>query len=66
MGESFFKDLFPNIYCLALDSQTSMGNCFDFNRSCWVPRLRSNPNDWEVDEIIRLLKLLGSLNPRFE
>lgn len=45
VGESPLKDSFTNIYCLALDSEASMENCFDFSRKCQAPRLRREPND---------------------
>lgn len=66
VGESPLKDSFPNIYCLASDSQSSVANCYDFNRRCWTPRLRRDLNDWEVGDFIRLLELLGNLNHRLE
>lgn len=43
-----------------------MANYFDFNRKCWVPKLRRDPNDWQVRDMIRLLESLGNLNPRSE
>lgn len=36
---------------------------FDFERNIWIPRLRQNLNDWEMDEMGRLLSLVDSFKP---
>lgn len=56
----------PNIYRLALDQHTSVAKCYDENRKIWVPRLRRDPNDWEVGELLNLLEILCNLNPNNE
>lgn len=56
----------PNVYRLALDQHSLVGKCYDQNRRIWDPRLRRDPNDWEVGELLHLLEILDNLNPNFE
>lgn len=65
-GEAPLKDVFPSIYCLAMNQQVSVANSFDFVRSCWDPNLRRNPNDWEMREVMRLLEILGNVIPSLD
>lgn len=51
------------IYHLVLEPKAPIANCYDSNRSCWDPKLRREPNDQEVGEMIRLLETLGNCNP---
>lgn len=51
----------PNIYQLTLDSHTSVAKGYNGNKRIWVPRLRRDPNDWEVRELLNLLEILGNL-----
>lgn len=60
VGVTPLKVTFPITYRLALVHKASVDNCYDFNKRCWDPRLRREPNDWKVGEMIRLLETLGN------
>lgn len=50
-----------NIYQLDLDPQASIASCYDVIRKIWCSRLRRDPNDWEVGELLNLLEILGNM-----
>lgn len=59
MGGSLFKDEFSEIYLLSTNSLGTIVEHFDLNGGGgWVPRLRRNLNDWEVEDLTRLLSRL--------
>lgn len=66
VGESSFKDLFPQVFQLARDLQAMVANCYNENRRIWDPGLRRDPNDWELGELLSLLEILGNLKPFME
>lgn len=57
------KDVFRVLYGLALDPNGLVMNSFDFERNIWIPRLHQNLNDWEIDELGRLLSVVDSIRP---
>lgn len=63
MGESSFKNLFPQVFQLVRDSLAMVANCYFENRRIWDSRLRKDPNDCEVGDLLSLLEILGNLKP---
>lgn len=57
------SEVCPNIYWLAVNRHTSVYECYDEIRSIWSLRLRRDLNDWEVEELLNLLGILGNLKP---
>lgn len=66
VGESSFKDSFPQAFQLARDPLVMVANCYDENRRIWDLGLRRDPNDWEVDELLSLMGILENLKPSRE
>lgn len=59
-----FREEFPNIFQLAVDPLSSVVRCYNSKRRIWDPSLRRALNDWEISEILSLLEILGSLQPK--
>lgn len=56
---------FRNIYHLTVNKKSFVSKNFVFNNGgVWVPRLRRNLNDWEMEELTSLLGLLKGSRPR--
>lgn len=63
MGEVPLKEAFRSLYGLALEPDGLVEGSYDFEGNIWIRKLRRNLNDWEVDEMARLLCLLDKIRP---
>lgn len=63
VGVATLREIFANIYQLALDLHASVALCYDDIRRILGPRLRRDPNYWEYGEMLNLLEILGNIAP---
>lgn len=56
-------EISPSIYRLVVNQNMSVEEYYGENRRIWILRLRRDPNDWEVEELLNLLGILGNLKP---
>lgn len=65
VGNAPLKDSFRILFGLTLNPFSLVKDSFDFERNIWIPQLHTNLDEWEMDELDRLLCLLESikLNP---
>lgn len=63
VGMATLREKFPNIYQLALDPQAPVALCYDDIKRIWCLRLRRDPNDWGLGEMLNLLEILGNIAP---
>lgn len=63
MGEFLLKTSFRTLFSLEVDSRALMINSFDVAGNVWMPWLHRDLNDWEMDEVFRLLRLLEGISP---
>lgn len=54
---------FKNIYSLAVEPKGRVIDSYDGDGNSWNLDLRRNLNDWEFDELGRLLVLLNGIRP---
>lgn len=55
------KELFTCLYSLALDPLDRVFDSFDVLGNIWAPRLWRNLNDWKLDGVLGLLRLLEGI-----
>lgn len=58
VGEVPLMEAFRSLYGLALEPDGLVGGSFDYEGNIWIPKLRRNLNDWEVDDMARLFSWL--------
>lgn len=58
MREVPLKESFRRLYSLALDPLDRVVDLFDELGEIWGPRIQINLNDWELDEMGDLFRLL--------
>lgn len=63
MGEASLKESFRSLYGLVVDGMVSMAISFDDLENIWVFYLRRNLNDWEMEDMCRLLSFLDGFKP---
>lgn len=57
------KVAFSNLFSLAVNPRGLVLDFFDERLNIWCPGLRRNLNDWEVEELGRLLQLIDRYKP---
>lgn len=55
------KVSFRNLYSLVVDPKGWVWDSFDVDGNIWSLRLRRNLNDWELDDLGRMLALLEDI-----
>lgn len=61
VGDVPLNDTFSVLFGLTLDLGGMVNEFFDYDRNCWSPRFRQNFNDWEMDEMCSLLRVLNGI-----
>lgn len=62
LGEATLRESFGSLISLVEDPLVLVVDCFDSSSNIWMPRFHRNLNDWEVEEMVRLLKLLEGVH----
>lgn len=58
-GDALLKLEINGIYNVVVNGAGSVADNFEFGEGgSWIPRLRRNVNDWEFEELVRLLRCL--------
>lgn len=63
IGEIPLKVSFRSLFTLTIDHRERVVDSFDVGENIWMPRLFRDLNDWELDELYRLLSFFEGSKP---